>query len=316
MSYLGVDMDRYLGHVRGEAETAFGEVYQSTEAGMPGGMASNRNYPRQALAKTGSLSMEGYEQGSDANSVRHCWQTTMGAGINTQNPDSGQHQAPGQGCGAGTGKELTMLSVQPAHGESGLAPNTAMAVEATRAILTGEFPMLTVIRGDLAWLRDNPEALTPMRMPRNNMAPSTEQLSELSNQQQRVGAILAYRGLGAMDFDFNRPDPATVRGQEDQAKLARTLAQLAYLYDSLAQYPLSYAGMMPIRETLTHKFTADTIDGASEGSRYALGVRLAGLEAHLDTLVLESRGRQERLQGMLLSDYQQDDVDDLMQKTL
>lgn len=288
-----------------EADRLYGELYEGLEL-VQGEFASA------AMSQIGSLSRPDWSNGVTApdNSLQLCRQLDMGAGIGWV-AKTGKDNDFSRRCGTEGYQKLADKTVRPSRAGSGVAPNTAQAADVTRAVMSNEFSMLDVVRGDLAWLRDNPEYQKPFRYPRETLEIPIEETARRSSSLQRVGAIMAGRGFAANDYHILKPGKDTLAEEEAAYQSATLLGHLNLAYDGMARYATAYPRIAAMRDALLD-VDADTIDSANEAERYGIGLHLQTMEGEASALRSESRQIDERLMGVLLSGKLSGEAGDLM----
>lgn len=282
---------------RYQAANGFYEAYQNGLEGVQG------EHAIASMRQQGPLTRAEWANGVNApnDDPKLCYQLDMGADIGLM-AQTGEPNTLSQRCGPEGRQALANHSVRPSRDGSGMAPNTAQATEVTRAVMGGEFSMLDVVRGDLAWLRDNPEYHTPFRYPRESFDISPEEAARHSAALQRVGGIMAGRGFAAFGYEPLRLEQSGLVDTESAYGATTLLARLNLVYDGMGRYATAYPRVAGLRDTLLD-FDSNMIDAANEGERHGIDLQLRALEGDLSALRVESRQREERLMGTLLSEY-------------
>lgn len=288
------------------------DFYQEALGGLGGSSASPSDYAEASVKEVGGLTRPNWGQSdgsarsssAGAGSLQQCYQLEMGAGIGYM-AQTGSTDSRSDLCSAEGHRQLANQSVRPGRGGAGIAPNTAQAAEVTRSVMSNEYPMLDVIRGDLAWYRDNPEYHEPFRYARENLDITVEEAAQHSASLQRVGAIMAGRGFAAYGYEATRAND-TLRATERQMDSATLIANLNLAYDGMARYATTFPKVASMRDSLLDIDTG-MIDEANEAERYRIGIELSSMESEMSMLLTESRQRGERLSGALFSGYLRDD---------
>lgn len=249
----------------------------------------------------GGAGAGGTGSGLTHNDPQLCFQLEMGAHIGLMAEQGGGNSLASR-CDAQGRQELANLSVMPGRDGAGLAPNTAQASEVTRAVMHNEYAMLDVIRGDLAWLRDNQEYHVPYRYPRERFDFDVEEIASHSAALQRVAGIMAGRGFAAYGYEPVRLGRTGLADTEHAAEAANILARLNLAYDGMARYATVYPRIANVRDGLLDVDTS-MIDSANEAERYGIGLQLKAMEGVLTTMQVESQQREERLMGAYLAEH-------------
>jgi hypothetical protein len=304
LDVMGGDMDANLNHISEERDTFFENIYTGEE--LQGGAVSEGA----ALRKVGSLKKEEYSASggvaagggaSSDDSLASCWLAGYGAGINFVD----------DACSGEARDELAALSIKPAPNSKIVRPNTEIESEVTRALYFNEYPVLDVLRADLAWLRDNPEIWTPLRIPSDKKTLTLQETAHYVQDQQRLGAVLIARGLPFVDYDNYRTIDNSIASQEGMLRASRGQAVVSYVLDAFGSYPASMATITPIKAAI-RGVTAEDVDNAKDGDRKAMMLKFTQLESELGALQQESSQRYERLMGVWLAARAQSDYDTIL----
>lgn len=291
---IDIDLDAFRAQVerasQGVLQEAYGET--GTVISNPGGAAIER--------------VGGLQRGVGGNSgtLSQCWRQQYGsASIERSNrpvtaiiPRDSQCQAQQE--------PLQTLSVQKGPQEGTLRPNTALETEVTRSVYYGDYPVLTVLRADLSWVRDNPKTWYPMRFSPETNDLTIQHVARQSSQQQRIAAFMAGRGLNYVSDRQLTEDGETLRWYEDSVSASQALSTLGIVYGSFAAYPTSFLDLLPIKRALVGT-TPEEIDKAQEGDRKALISHFDSLQSAVEIVKNESDMRYERLLGLWVAQRQE-----------
>lgn len=286
------------------------EAYKEYQSVLQSGAAG---YGEVALGQIGgSLERPDFASSpSTTDKTKLCYQIDMGAAMGFM-AQTGRTNRLADQCGPADRQNIANRSIRPSNGGAGMAPNTAQATEPTRAVLQDEYSLLDVVRGDLAWIRDNPSYWAPFRYDRAELSVGQDEVARHSNSLQRVGAIMAGRGLAASGYGAELDNPRNMAEQEAQLKAAQLLGRLGMAYDGLARYATVYPRIAQMRDQILD-IDSNTIETSNEGERYGISVQLTGMQSELAIMRNEAMQRQERLYGVLLSDAIRAQSEELLQ---
>lgn len=291
---VGLDIQGYRESVEGMAsdflESAYGTALDgSTDAGAA------------AIEQVGGLARTA-SSGAD-NALSKCWRQQYGSASIDRGSQPVDEIIPESGECQSKAADLDALSIAKGDGEGTLRPNTALETEVTRSIYYDDYPVLTVLRADLAWVRDNPQAWYPMRYTPDTLELDPEDIGKQSRQQQRIAAFLAGRGLSYVGDRQFAEQGERLSWYEDTVDASQALGTLSMIYDSFAAYPTSYLDLLPAKQAL-QDVTPSEIDEAQEGDRKALLSHYASLQSSVNIIKDESDMRYERLLGVWVSQQQ------------
>lgn len=282
----------------GELATEAGGFYGDHSEGLTSVLGGHEI---SAVRHAGPLARRDWSDadGASMNDPQLCFQMDMGGHLGYL-AQTGQQSPLASQCGEEGRRALAGVSVRPSRDGAGIAPNTAQAAEVSRAVMTGEFAMLDVVRGDLAWLRDNPTYHYPYRYPRMQFDIPLDEVAEHSASMQRVAGIMAGRGFAAHGFRRLREGGESLVDLEHESAAVSTLARLSLAYDGLARYTTTQPRIANVRDGLLDIDTP-MIDSANEAERYGIGLQLNAMGGVVSSLRVESQQREERLLGTLLA---------------
>lgn len=218
--------------------------------------------------------------------LEQCWRQQLGADFSSSakcSPDSQE------------ARKLRAVAIQPSTVDGGVRPNTAMTVEAMRAVTYGDWPILDLLRSDLAWIRDNDRYRAPFNYPATATAISAAEVQQRVSDMQRVASILYARGAGS-----EKPVPANkgLARNEFDAMTASRMGLGAMASDAMSEYAAVYPEALLLRQSIS-SMASDEIDRATEAQRYAMRLQASTIESRLDLMIQESRLRQEGLDAAL-----------------
>lgn len=291
-SLVGVDINEYRAELDRHASNILAGAY-----GRDLGDGSNAS--ESALERVGQL----HRDASNVNdALSECWRQQYGSA----SIGGGESQAiiPDSATCRNNAASLNALSLAPGNEEGTVRPNTALETEVSRSLYYDDYPVLTVLRSDLAWLRDNPQAWHPMRFTPDTVTLSIEQIGEESRNQQRIAAILAGRGLSYIGDGRLEEQGERLSWYEDTVAASQALSTLGLIYESFAAYPTNYLNLLPAKQAL-QDLSPEDIDDAQEGDRRALLGHYESLQSTVDIIKDESDMRFERLLGVWVSQKQE-----------
>ena len=290
---IGVDFSAFRSQVEQAALGSLRNVYGDidVEESDPESIAINR--------------VGGLHRVADSNSdvLSQCWRQRYGSASIERGAHPVAHIIPRDGYCHDVQEQLNTMSVQQGPHSGTLRPNTALETEVTRSIYYGDYPLLTVLRADLAWIRDHPETWFPMRYPPSTIELGVGEVSRASSDQQRVAAFLSGRGLNFVSDRRLSNDGDTLRWYEDTVSASQALATLGMVYESFAAYPTNYLDLVPVKRALS-SVSPNDIDNAQEGDRKAMMRHFEGLQSTVELVSNESNMRSERLLGLWVAQRQ------------
>jgi len=297
-SVMGGAMDNRLNYISASSPGFFEANYAPSE------LENGRVRSGAGLRQLGTFNRE-----AGGTSLQACWKSLYGSQLEFS--DTGGSVNLGSECAGEDQQRLAALSIQPGTTENIVTVNTETETEITRGLYFNEFPMLDVIRADLAWLRDREDLWTPFRFPHDRKAVSLDEVSVWSQEQQRLGAILASRGLQFVDYSSVPEGTGRLQDNERVIEAAQGIGTVSAILSAFGSYPATMASVAPIKAAI-QDVTAESIDQANDGDRQAMLLKFAQLNSEINLLLQESNQRYERLQGMWLASTQHEHVDNLL----